>query len=272
MRDGFASNGIYFRISGEGEPLLLLHGALASGAMFDPLVERLKDKFRILVPDLRGHGKSGTLPGPYDVAALAADLGSVMSEAGSDSWAVLGYSHGGAVAQELAHTKPTAVRRMMLVCTYACNVATFRERMELRIFLGLLRVVSLATLLRLVVQPSRPKPHGEIGLTNEQASWLRSVMAVNRTDKMRDVMRGLGTFDSRPWLGEIKVPTLVVGGTHDAAVPRHHFDMLVNGIPGAFGRLVDRAGHTLLWTHTSELAEIVSAQWHSGASGPAPTG
>ena len=67
-------------------------------------------------------------------------------------------------------------------------------------------------------------------------------------------------FDSRPWLKEINAPTLVVGGTHDFAMPRHHFDTLVNGIPGAFGRLVDRAGHTLVWTHTRELAEIICAQ------------
>ena len=69
-----ASNGIFFRIEGEGEPLLLLHGLMATGAMFDPLVELLRDRFRMLIPDLRGHGKSGDLDSPYDVAALTADL------------------------------------------------------------------------------------------------------------------------------------------------------------------------------------------------------
>jgi hypothetical protein len=51
----------------------------------------------------------------------------------------------------------------------------------------------------------------------------------------------------------------VIGGTHDTAVPRHHYDALVGGIPGAEGRLVERAGHTLIWAHTRELAEIVRA-------------
>ena len=46
----------------------------------------------------------------------------------------------------------------------------------------------------------------------------------------------------------------------DLSVPRHHFDTLVRGIPGAVGRLVDHAGHTLAWTHTRELAEIIGAQ------------
>ena len=54
---------------------------------------------------------------------------------------------------------------------------------------------------------------------------------------MRGAVTGLLTFDSRLWLGEIGAPTLVVGGTHDEAVPWHHYDALVSGIPGATGRL-----------------------------------
>ena len=76
---------------------------------------------------------------------------------------------------------------------------------------------------------------------------------------MRGAVRGLVTFDSRPWLGEIGAPTLVVGGTHDEAVPRHHFDTLVGGIPGAVrptGRA--RRSHPRL-DHTREFADIIGA-------------
>jgi 3-oxoadipate enol-lactonase len=255
-----ASNGIFFRIEGQGEPLLLLHGLMVSGAMFDPLVELLRDRFRMLIPDLRGHGKSGDLDGPYDVAALAADLDVVLAEARFDRSAVMGYSHGGAVAQQLAHTRPAAVSKLMLECTYACNVSTPRERIEASVFLMLLRFLSPATFAKLLVHASKPKPTGAIGLTKEQAEWMRSLMAANRGPAMRGAVRGLITFDSRRWLNDLRVPTLVVGGTHDKAVPRHHFDTLVNGIPGAVGRLIDRADHTLIWTHTRELAAIMRAQ------------
>jgi pimeloyl-ACP methyl ester carboxylesterase len=112
-----------------------------------------------------------------------------------------------------------------------------------------------------VVQALKPKRAGEIGLTKEQAVWLRAIMGTNHAWQMRGAIGGLVTFDSRPWLKEIKVPTLVVGGTHDTAVPRYHFDTLVNGIPEAFGKLVERAGHTLAWTHARELAQIVEAHW-----------
>jgi 3-oxoadipate enol-lactonase len=256
-----AANGLFYRIAGRGEPLLLLHGLMVSGAMFDPLVGLLEDRFRMVIPDLRGHGRSGELSGPYDVAALASDLDAVLDEAGAQSCAVLGYSHGGAVAQQLARTRPAAVSRLMLACTYACNVATPRERLEASVLQLLLRFVSPGALAALIVQPAKAKPDGVIGPDQAQVAWLRALMAANRAGPMRAAARGLVSFDSRPWLSEIRVPTLVVGGTHDAGVPRHHFDTLVNGIPGARGLMVDRAGHTLIWTHTRELAEIVRTLW-----------
>src|SRR5436190_5770396 len=107
-----AANGIFYRVEGEGEPLLLLHGIFVSGEMFDPLIALLRDSYRMLIPDLRGHGHSGDLPGPYDVPALAADLDGVLREAGVDRCAVMGYSHGGAVAQQFAHTRPATVARL----------------------------------------------------------------------------------------------------------------------------------------------------------------
>jgi len=253
-----APNGIFYRVEGEGEPLLLLHGLMVSGAMFDPLVKLLRDEFRMLIPDLRGHGRSGDLAGPYDVAALAADLDIVLAEARFDRSAVMGYSHGGAVAQQLAHTRPAVISKLILACTYACNVATLRERIEAGVLSTLLRLVSPGTIGKLMIFASKPKATGAIALTREQAEWLQSLMAANRAPAMRGAARGLITFDSRPWLKEITVPTLVVGGTHDMGVPRHHFDALVRGIPGAVGQLVDRAGHTLIWTHTRELAGIMA--------------
>ncbi len=134
------------------------------------------------------------------------------------------------------------------------------QRLEASVLLTLLRFFSPGTIAKLILRPSKPKPTGAIGLTREQAEWGQSILAANRAPAMRGAVRGLVTFDSRPWLKEITVPTLVIGRTHDTGVPQHHFDTLVSGIPGACGRLVDRAGHALVWTHTRELAEILCAQ------------
>ena len=119
----------------------------------------------MLIPDLRGHGKSGNLDGPYDVAALAADLDTVLTEARFNRLTVMGYSHGGTVAQQLARTRPAMVSKLVLGCTYACNASTFRERLECEVSASLLRIFNPRALSKLILRPSNPKPTGAIGLT-----------------------------------------------------------------------------------------------------------
>ena len=255
-KDGRASNGIFYRVVGAGEPLLLLHGIMVSGDMFDPLVALLSDRFRMLIPDLRGHGRSGGLPGPYDVATLAADLDTVRREAGFERCTVMGYSHGGAVAQQVARDRPDGVTKLYLCCTYACNASTLRERIEGEVAGALLRFFSPGALAKIVFRTSK---RGRMGLAPQQRDQLRALMAANRARPMRGAVRGLVDFDSRPWLFEIAAPTLVIGGAEDHAVPRHHFDALLEGIPNAEGTFIDGADHTLIWTHTRQLAELIRA-------------
>jgi 3-oxoadipate enol-lactonase len=258
-------NGLAYREVGHGRPLLLLHGLMASGEMFDPLVDRLQDSFRMLIPDLRGHGESRDLAGPYDSAIMARDVLRVMDETGFQHGLVLGYSHGGTVAQELARARPSAVDGLFLTCTYACNVITLRERIEGLVLLAIHTVVSPRMLANVIVREGS----GLTGMTNEQVTWLREIIGRNGRRQMRGAVRdGLLGFDSRSWLRTISAPTLVIGGSGDQAVPRHHFEMLASSIPGAHGREIEGAGHALIWTHTDQLASIVRSQavaW----SGPA---
>ena len=252
-----APNGLAYREIGHGRPLLLLHGLMASGEMFEPLVERLRDGFRMLIPDLRGHGASGDLAGPYDSAGMARDVLRVMDEAGFQHGLVLGYSHGGTVAQELARARPSVVDGLFLTCTYACNTMSARERIEGRVLLALHTVLSPRTLAKAIV---RQGP--SLGdMTDEQVRWLRAIIGQNGRRQMRGAVRdGLLGFDSRPWLKTISAPTLVIGGSGDMAVPHHHFEMMVSTIPGARGREIEGAGHALMWTHTDQLASIVRSQ------------
>jgi 3-oxoadipate enol-lactonase len=251
-----AANGLYYRVIGRGPPLVLLHGLMASGAMFDPLVDLLRDDFRLLIPDLRGHGQSDKMGGPYDPVTLAGDLDAVMAEAGFARANLLGYSHGGTVAQVLARAQPHAVARLFLVCTYACNVATLREYLEGQALVASLSIVSPRALARLVMQPGRAAMPG---MTEGQAAWLGGIIGANDRKTMRAAAKGLLTFDSRPWLKDISVPTLVIAGAKDTAVPAHHFHTLMTEIPGAQGAMVQGAGHTLLWTHTQILADLIRA-------------
>jgi pimeloyl-ACP methyl ester carboxylesterase len=72
-----------------------------------------------------------------------------------------------------------------------------------------------------------------------------------------DAAKGMRQFDSRPWLSALSARALVIAGAEDHAVPAHHFGVLTSQLRQVASRVIDGAGHTLVWTHTQVLAEIV---------------
>jgi 3-oxoadipate enol-lactonase len=94
-------------------------------------------------------------------------------------------------------------------------------------------------------------------LSPGQVSWLREVLGQGPRAALLGAAREMRHFDSRPWLSAIGVDTLVVAGAEDHAVPEHHFRMLRTRIPNVDARIVEGAGHTLIWTHTAVLADIL---------------
>src|SRR5262245_10652847 len=115
---------LYFTEQGAGPPLLLVHGLMMTGDMFAQVIDQFATNHRVIVPDLRGHGRSRALPPPYTARRLAADLVGTLQQLGITSTAVLGYSQGGAIAQQFALDWPERCNRLVLACTYAFNMAT----------------------------------------------------------------------------------------------------------------------------------------------------
>jgi 3-oxoadipate enol-lactonase len=227
-----------------------MHGLMASGEMFGPVIEPLATRHRLIVPDLRGHGRSRGLPPPYTAAQLASDLARLLDHLGINSTAVLGYSQGGAIAQQLALDHPKRCDRLMLVCTYAFNMATFRERLEGHIVPLFLRILGPRRFAKFVVS------QGVKLLDKERADWLVGRFANQDTELMLALWREAMAFDSRSRLTEIRCPTLIVAGSNDTAVPIHHAKMLHDGILGSRLVIIDGADHTLIWTHLDELVRV----------------
>src|SRR5574337_6987 len=142
---------LYFTEHGSGSPLLLVHGLMVTGEMFEPVIENLATRHRVIVPDLRGHGRSRGLPPPYTAAQLASDLARLLDQLGIGSTAVLGYSQGGAIAQQLVLDHPKCCDHLVLACTYAFNMATFREWLEGHLAPLLVYVLGLRRFAKLVV-------------------------------------------------------------------------------------------------------------------------
>lgn len=248
--DWEATDLLYFTEHGSGPPLLLVHGVMISGAMFEPVIAQFARRHRVIVPDLRGHGQSRGLPPPYTAAQLAFDLARLVDHLGIDSVMVLGYSQGGAIAQQFVLDYPARCHRLVLACTYAFNMATVRERLEGHLAPLLLNLLGMKGFARLIIA------QGLQQVRKERADWVLGLIADQDRKTMAAAWKAAMAFDSRGRLGQIKCPTLVVAGANDEAVPLHHARLLHNEITGSQLIVIDGADHALIWTHPDEFVRV----------------
>ncbi len=257
-RDGREPTALFVRDEGTGPALLLVHGLLCTGELFDLLAPSLGHTYRLIAPDLRGHGQSQHLPEPYDAESLAADLAPTLNRLGIETVHVLGYSHGGAVAQVFARTHPDRVRSLVLVSTYAHLPSTWRERLGTLLVpqaIALLGIRRVARLLRW-----RRTAGGGRRLSPEAAARGAAVLAANDSQRMATALCAACRFDSRGWLGTLRAPTLIVVGEEDGIVSPRQAQLLATSIPGARLCPIPDGGHQVLLSHPEELAHVV-ADW-----------
>ena len=110
-------NGLSLRYEehGSGEPLILLHGGIGTGEMFEPLLPALADGRRVIAVDLQGHGGTADVDRPLRADLMADDIAALLDHLGLEQADVMGYSLGGMVSLRLAIQHPARVRRLVLV-------------------------------------------------------------------------------------------------------------------------------------------------------------
>ena len=101
---------------GQGRPLVLLHGWCMSAAVFNEVAAALSADFRLLIPDLPGHGESCPAP-QNDLAGIANDLSHWLSAVEQTPVALGGWSLGGMLALEIASQNMLPVERLVLIAT-----------------------------------------------------------------------------------------------------------------------------------------------------------
>jgi pimeloyl-ACP methyl ester carboxylesterase len=103
---------------GSGPPLLLLHGGLASGEVWEPVASRLAREFRVIAPDSRGHGHSTNSGETLSYALLADDVAALTGALGLEKPCIAGWSDGGQVALELAVRHPETAGALIIGGAY----------------------------------------------------------------------------------------------------------------------------------------------------------
>jgi pimeloyl-ACP methyl ester carboxylesterase len=109
----------YYEVDGQGEPLILLHGGLCTIETWSAQRSVLAERYRLYLPERRGHGRTPDLPGPTGYDLMARDTVAFMEVVGIPSAHMVGWSDGGAVCLEIALTRPDLVRKQVLIGTAA---------------------------------------------------------------------------------------------------------------------------------------------------------
>lgn len=106
---------VAFLDEGQGEVVLLLHGMAGSSATWRSVIGPLSRKYRVIAPDLIGHGQSDKPRSDYSLGAFAVFLRDLLDELGVTSATIVGHSLGGGVAMQFTYQHPDYCQRLILI-------------------------------------------------------------------------------------------------------------------------------------------------------------
>lgn len=247
---------IYYEdTGGDGEPIVFAHGLLWSGRMFDAQVAALRDRYRCVTFDFRGQGQSAVTPNGYDMDTLSDDAAALIEALGIAPCHFAGLSMGGFIGMRLAARRPELLRSLILLETAGdaeppANVRRYRQ------FLFVARLLGPGAVAGRVMPVMFSRSFlGDPLRDAERAEWQRRAAA---NDRVGVRLATLGVIERPSVEGElarIAVPTLVIEGEEDTAVPPERAKRTAERIPGARLVMIPHAGHT----STVEEPEAVTA-------------
>lgn len=236
---------LYYEEHGSGpQTIVFAHGLLWSCRMFDAQVNLLKERYRCVAFDFRGQGQSEVTRSGYDMETLYGDAVALIGQLGCAPCHFLGLSMGGFIGLRLAARHPELLRSLILLETSADpepreHVAKYRQLAFVARWFGL----------GLVVERVMPVMFGRTFLTDpartlERREWRTRMSGNHRLGVTRattGVITRQGVYSE---IDSIRVPTLILVGDEDVAVPLVHSRRLHEGITGSRLEVIPRAGHT----------------------------
>jgi 3-oxoadipate enol-lactonase len=209
-------------------PVLVFSNSLGETlSMWDPQTPVLQKQFRVLRYDTRGHGQSSVTPGPYTIEQLARDVLALLDELHIDRVYFCGLSMGGQTGMWLALNAADRFHKLVL-CNTAAKIGTpeiWNPRIE-AIRKGGMKSISTGVMERWFSAEYRAKSPDVVASTKLTFEDANPEGYVANCAAIRD-------FDARDAIAGIKIPTLVIAGTHDVATTPAEGHYLADHIPGA---------------------------------------
>ena len=253
IRSGDAE--IAYTVLGDGPPLVLLHPFPAHHELWLPVARALTSRYRVILPDLRGHGESDVGEGPATMEKHGADLARVLDETGVGRAVFCGVSIGGYVLFEFWRRYRARVESLILCDTRAQadtadgraarlksaaealerGTDTFIDGMVLRLF----GKTTFATRPDLIDQ-------------------ARTMMLKMSPNDIAQVQHGMAERpDSTAALKTIDVPALILIGEEDTLTTVADGESMRQNISGSQLKVIRRAGHFAIWEQSEEVGKVL---------------
>src|SRR5579863_1151052 len=246
---------ISYDVTGNGPPVVLLHPFPANHELWLPIASRLASRYQLILPDLRGHGKSSLGSGPATMQKHAADIARVMDDAGVDRAPLIGVSIGGYAIFEFWRQNRDRVTALVL-----CNTKAQADTPEARA--NRLQVAEdvLQRGTESFFEGMAQKLLGETTrrLRPDLGEGALRMMRKMSAESVAGVQRGMAERpDSVATLKTITVPTLIITGDEDVLTGVPEAELMKRNIPGSEMKIIVKAGHYSPWEQPEEVGRLL---------------
>jgi pimeloyl-ACP methyl ester carboxylesterase len=257
-----------YRVIGSGPNIVLIHGMINSSRHWEEVAKRLAGSYRVIAPDLIGHGDASTPRGDYSLGAHAASIRDLLTTIGVERTTIVGHSLGGGVAMQFFYQFPQRTERLVLISSGGLghDVSPLLRGAALPGSAALLRLATRPQVVgALAAAGSRLRARGNstgvylqavaraLGPLQEPGSrraflqTLRSVIDVQG--------QKVSARDRLYLLGEM--PTLIAWGERDRTIPLSHGLEAQHSVPNCRFVTLPRAAHFPNLEDPEGLAELL---------------
>lgn len=247
--DTVAVNGInlaYTRL-GKGTPLVLVHGFPLDSSSWNELIPYLKDHFDLILPDLRGFGKSTTVEAPYTLSDMADDLAGLLDDLGVEKTALAGHSMGGYISLAFAKKYPQRVSGLGLIASQAAaDAPEGKER----------RYKTAADVAEkgvgVVVEAMTPKLSADVRVQE----FVRGVIERQSKQAVIGALKAMAEReDAMPILSSFNFPLVLIHGDADQLIPIERAKEIKSANPSATLLELKGAGHMPMMEFARQTAD-----------------
>jgi len=246
---------IFYEVLGSGPPVVLLHPFPANHNLWKPAAQALTTRYRVILPDLRGHGESGVGDGPATMEKHAADIARVLDHEEVRRAAFVGVSIGGYALFEFWRKYRARANAIIL-----CNTKAQADTPEARAVRLQAATFVLERGTELFFGSMIPKLMGKT-TRDTRPDLVEGALRMMRTMSPEDVamvQRGMAERqDSVETLKTINVPSMLVTGDEDILTGVGEAELMRQNISGSEIKLIAKAGHYSPWEQPEEVGKLL---------------